>query len=229
VPETCPTLRIVNPDPETKSVIQLGDADDPGTAARRRVAGAARTLVDAIVSSGAPPEVLDEAVAVLEAQAARLEPDGRTSRYDGTGGIRFDGGSNAAVFETHPILGPSNPMAPPLVVEPVDGGAVGSVTYDHRFEGVPGCVQGGFLAAAFDVVLGRSASSAGLPAVTGTLTVRYRLPTPLHTELRFEGKLDRVEGRQVFCSARVFAGDDLTAEADAVFVTVDQSRFRTAP
>ena len=205
----------------------MGDGAEPGTAARRRVAGAARTLIDAIVSSGASPETLDEVVAILETQAARLEPDGRTSRYDGTGGIRFDGGSNAAVFETHPILGPSNPMAPPLVVEPVAGGAVGTVTYDHRFEGVPGCVQGGFLAAAFDVVLGRSASGAGIPAVTGTLTVRYRRPTPLHTTLRFEGTLDRVEGRQVFCTARVFAGDDVTAEADAVFVTVDRSRFRT--
>ncbi len=214
-------------DQHPRSVVEVGDGDDPGTAAQRRVAGAARTLIDAIVSSGASPETLDEIVTILEAQAARLEPDGRTSRYDGTGGIRFDGGSNAAVFETHPILGPSNPMAPPLVVEPVAGGAVGTVTYDHRFEGVPGCVQGGFLAAAFDVVLGRSASGAGIPAVTGTLTVRYRRPTPLHTELRFEGTLDRVEGRQVFCSARVFAGDEVTAKADAVFVTVDQSRFRT--
>jgi acyl-coenzyme A thioesterase PaaI-like protein len=215
------------PDQDPRSVVEIGDGDEPGTAARRRVAGAARTLIDAIVSSSASPEALDDTVSVLEAQAARLEPDGRTSRYDGTDGIRFDGGSNAAVFETHPILGPSNPMAPPLVVEPVDGGAVGTVTYDHRFEGVPGCVQGGFLAAAFDVVLGRSASGAGIPAVTGTLTVRYRRPTPLHTELRFEGTLDRVEGRRVFCTARVFAGDDVTAEADAVFVAVDQSRFRT--
>jgi acyl-coenzyme A thioesterase PaaI-like protein len=209
-----------------RSVVHLGDADDPGTAARRRVAHAARTLIDAIVSSSAEPDVLDGAADALHAQAARLEPDGRASRYDGTGGIRFDGGSNAAVFETHPILGPSNPMAPPLVVEPVDGGAVATVTYDQRFEGVPDCVQGGFLAAAFDVVLGRSASSAGMPAVTGTLTVRYRRPTPLHTELRFEGRLERVEGRQVFCSARVLAGDEVTAEAEAVFVTVDQSRFR---
>ena len=70
------------------------------------------------------------------------------------------------------------------------------------------------------------AARSGQPAVTGTLTVRYRRPTPLHTELRFEGRFDRIVDRQVFCSARAFAGDDLVAEAEAVFVTVDRARFR---
>jgi acyl-coenzyme A thioesterase PaaI-like protein len=208
------------------SVVHVGDPDDQTIAARRRAADAARELFAALVASSADSATLDEAATELSHLAARLEPDGRTSRYDGTDGIRFDGGSNAVVFETHPILGPSSPIAPPVVVVETDQGAAATATYDHRFEGVPGCVQGGFLAAAFDVVLGRSAARAGQPAVTGTLTVRYRRPTPLHTELRFEGQLDRVVDRQLFCSARVFAGDEVTAEAEAVFVTVDRSRFR---
>jgi acyl-coenzyme A thioesterase PaaI-like protein len=178
------------------------------------------------VSSGAPPEILDETARELDRLAVVLEPDGRTSRYDDTGGLDFESGDNSVVFETHPIVGPGNPMAAPVAIEHTDEGVAATATYDQRYEGIPGCVHGGLLAAAFDVVLGGSAARAGHPIVTGTLTVRYRRPTPLHTELRFDGRLERVEGRQVFCSARVRAGDEVTAEAEAVFVAVDRERFR---
>lgn len=66
----------------------------------------------------------------------------------------------------------------------------------------------------------------GLPAMTGTLTIRYRKPTPLHRELRFEGELVKVEGRKVFASGRVYAGDTLTAEAEGIFVTINFDRFK---
>ena len=57
--------------------------------------------------------------------------------------------------------------------------------------------------------------------MTGTLTVRYRRPTPLHRDLRFEGTLDRVEGRKIFTTGRCFDGDDVTAEAEGLFIPVD--------
>lgn len=214
------------PEPQPHAVLGLGDATDPAIAAQRRTADCARALFDALVSTSAPPDVLDSVARDLDRLAVVLEPDGRTSRYHGTEGVRFDGGDNGAVFETHPIVGPGNPLAPPLVIAHTDDGVVATATYDQRFEGTPGCVHGGLLAAAFDVVLGGSAARAGHPVVTGTLTIRYRRPTPLHTELRFDGRLDRVEGRQVFSSATVRAGDEVTAEADAIFVTVDGDRFR---
>jgi acyl-CoA thioesterase FadM len=77
------------------------------------------------------------------------------------------------------------------------------------------------LAAAFDELLGMTQSLSGQPGMTGTLTVRYRRPTPLHHDLRFEGTLERVEGRKIFTRGRCFAGETLTAEAEGLFVRVD--------
>ena len=59
------------------------------------------------------------------------------------------------------------------------------------------------------------------PGMTGTLTIRYRRPTPLHRDLRFEGTLERVEGRKIFTRGRCFDGDTMTAEAEGLFVRVD--------
>jgi acyl-coenzyme A thioesterase PaaI-like protein len=86
-------------------------------------------------------------------------------------------------------------------------------------------VHGGWIAAAFDEVLGFTQSLTGHPGMTGTLTIRYRRPTPLHTELRFRGRVDRVEGRKIFTSATLHAGADLCAESDGIFVRVDFERF----
>jgi acyl-CoA thioesterase FadM len=61
--------------------------------------------------------------------------------------------------------------------------------------------------------------------MTGTLTVRYRKPTPLHTELRLAARVDRVEGRKIFASGGIHAGDLLTAEAEGIFISVDRARF----
>ena len=54
---------------------------------------------------------------------------------------------------------------------------------------VSGADPGLPVAAAFDEVLGFVQSLSGRPGMTGTLTVRYRKPTPLHTELRFDAQL----------------------------------------
>ena len=57
------------------------------------------------------------------------------------------------------------------------------------------------------------------------MTVRYRKPTPLYADLRFEGWVDRVEGRKIFTVGRSLHEGELTAEADAVFITVDFSKI----
>ena len=86
-------------------------------------------------------------------------------------------------------------------------------------------MHGGFVAAAFDEVLGYVQSLGGNPGMTGRLTVHYRKPTPLHTPLIFEAELVRVEGRKIFCAGRVRANGVLTAEAEGLFVSVDRERF----
>jgi acyl-CoA thioesterase FadM len=61
--------------------------------------------------------------------------------------------------------------------------------------------------------------------MTATLTIRYRRPTPLHRDLRFEGVLERVDGRKIFTSGRCYDGETLTAEAEGLFIHVDFQRI----
>lgn len=192
----------------------------------RRLGDAMRSVIDRVVATTAPAEDLASAADQLEAIAASLEryPQGRI--YDGFA-ESANAGAPHAFFEWSPFLGRSNPLAPPISVELVDGRVVGLATFGSAYEGPPGCVHGGYIAAAFDEILGMTQSLAGLPGMTGRLEVRYRKPTPLHSELRFVGELIGVAGRKISTHGELWAGDVPTAEADGLFISVGMAKFTT--
>lgn len=61
--------------------------------------------------------------------------------------------------------------------------------------------------------------------MTGTLTVRYRRPTPLGRPLTFAAYLDRVEGRKIFVRGTLHDADVLCAEAEGIFIAVYFTRL----
>ena len=96
---------------------------------------------------------------------------------------------------------------------------LGWAEYAHQYEGPPGCVHGGFVAAAFDDLLGAAQTLSGIAGFTGTLTIRMIRPTPLLRRIDYEGGVARVEGRKIFAWGRARHGTDLVAEAEGVFVS----------
>ena len=104
---------------------------------------------------------------------------------------------------------------------------IGEVTWGSAYEGPPGCCHGGYVAAAFDDVLGLAQDLAGQSGMTGRLTVHYRRPTPLHQEHRFVARLDRVEGRKIFTTGELYDPDgNVLAEGEGLFIAVDFSKLK---
>lgn len=195
-------------------------------AARRRVGAAMRRVIERLITSDAPEHEIERAAEGLDEFADRLGEHPRRQRYVGFSeaavtdpdapGPFADGGGH---FDFSPLIGPSNPLAPPIEMSSDEEGNVeGRVVFGSAYEGPPGCVHGGYIAAAFDEVLGYAETFSGNPGMTGTLTVRYRTPTPLHTEVVFRAKLDRVEGRKIFVKGSLHAEELLCAESEAVFI-----------
>lgn len=196
----------------------------PHRQSMRRMGDSVRALVERLMATTAPMAALEEAADVVDDLCRRLEayPGGRVPEGFAEAA---NSGDPHAFFDNSPQIGRANPLAPPIVVHVEDELVVGRVRFGSAYEGPPGCVHGGHVAAAFDEVLGMAQSLTGQPGMTGTLTVRYRRPTPLFTELRYEARVERIEGRKIFTVGRSFHGDELTAEADAVFVRIDFERI----
>lgn len=204
----------------------VADEVSPRRAQLRRLADAGRLVIERMASTDAPKAAVEQAAELLEAAAQALDGPGRIRRYDGFAESANAGGDPHAHFDHSPIVGMASPIAAPTQVEITGDDTVEMrVRFGAAYEGPPGSVHGGVVAAMFDELLGMTQSLSGQPGMTGTLTVRYRRPTPLRHDLRFVGTLDRVEGRKIFTTGRCFDGDTLTAEAEGLFIHVDFERL----
>jgi acyl-coenzyme A thioesterase PaaI-like protein len=193
---------------------------------KRRLARAMRLVIERLVPSNAPADELRRAAEGLERYAELLRAHPRLKHFHGYA-ESANAGDVGAFFDQSPMIGLANPLAPPITIGRAgERSAIATVRFGSAYEGPPGCVHGGFVAAAFDEVLGFVQSLGGNPGMTARLTIQYRRPTPLHTELRFEAELERIEGRKIFTRGRVEANGIVTAEAEGLFVSVDRSRFQ---
>jgi acyl-coenzyme A thioesterase PaaI-like protein len=134
------------------------------------------------------------------------------------------------LFPTSPVIGVANPIAPPVhvwAVEGEDGGREirGRVTFDYPYEGPPTCVHGGVIAELFDELLGSANIIADKAGMTGTLTVRYRRPTPLLAPLDLVARHTGTERRKSFAWAGIYHDGELTAEADGIFIGMQPGRM----
>jgi acyl-coenzyme A thioesterase PaaI-like protein len=194
-------------------------ADPPEEGGRRvkhELAEATRRLVEAVALLDPTDGGFEELVDEVEALASRAAAVPSLRRH---GGAAVSPHPNGALTERSGISGRSNPLAPPLRIR-VDGDrTLGAAVYGDAYEGPPGVLHGGFVAAAFDDLLGCAQVASGMAGFTGTLTVRMRRPTPLHTRIEYEAGVTKVSGRRIVCWGRSTADGVLLAEAEGIFVT----------
>jgi acyl-coenzyme A thioesterase PaaI-like protein len=94
--------------------------------------------------------------------------------------------------------GPAHPSGLHVRCFRTDEGIASPIIVPRVYEGPPGAVHGGIVAAYLDEILGGAVASAtGTPAVTGELTVRYVKPVPSETPLLGRGRLVADHGRYV--------------------------------
>jgi acyl-coenzyme A thioesterase PaaI-like protein len=189
-----------------------------------RLSASLRQINEALMDMDATEADLLAAAERAELFAANLETTRKGRQHWGFAESSV-AGSPRGMLDRSPIIGLGNPVAPPLTFEVEGDHVVGRGSFGLQYEGPPGCVHGGFVAAAFDEVLGMAQSLTGKTGMTGTLTVRYRRPTPLHQDLRFVARVDRVEGRKIFASSTLHHGEMLCAESEGIFISTDFELF----
>lgn len=126
--------------------------------------------------------------------------------------------------EIAPLAGQSNVVAPALHMwfDTEAKKSYGKANLNWLYEGPPYCVHGGIVAALFDEFLGCTQILSGKTGATGVLTLKYHLPTPLNTELRFEGEVKSVEGRKITCTGNLYANGKRTVSGEGLFITIPE-------
>lgn len=204
------------PDPRAFGLPVVEQAQIP--AELRSLVARVHDLVDAVANTEVDTDTLAEAAATVEGITGRLNV---ARRQIGTMVQRdLQSGDVEYGTITNIVSGDTNPAAPPLLLERTPEGLRGEVTLNTVYQGPPGLVHGGWIAALLDQAVGSVSAVETTPGLTAKLEVNYRQPTPLFTPLEVTAEVDRVEGRKVFVSGRIRAHGEVTAEATALMVQV---------
>lgn len=194
--------------------------------ARLELAALCRRVIDELASSTADSEAFLAAGELLRDAVGVLEAATHGRPY--AGGEASMAGYQRNLFIDHsPFSGWLNPLAPPMTLTSDGTEVVATVTFGAAYEGPPGHVHGGYVAAAFDEVLGFAQGLSGKPGMTAHLGIDYKSPTPLYLPLRFRGDIERIDGRKIFTRGelRVATDDRLCATATGLFVSMRDDTF----
>ncbi len=122
------------------------------------------------------------------------------------------------------VCGVENPYGLHLsFYEPGPGEVRAEITVPEHYQGYPGVVHGGIVAAMLDEVTGRTFMGDDEPRfmVTARLEIRYRKPVPVGKPLVLRGHAGKDRGRVALATGEIYGADgQLLAEAEMVMAEV---------
>jgi hypothetical protein len=211
-----PDDRVHLPDEAMPSWLLMPGLESPGRAAKHRLVAETRRLIAAVTVVVADDDAAARIDSAADDVAAVVRELHHVPRF--AAGPGDAGGDDARLLERSGISGGSNPLSAPVRLW-LDGPLVrGAAVYGYPYEGPPGCVHGGFVAAAFDDLLGTAQTLSGIAGFTGTLTVRMVAPTPLNKRIDYEAGVTSLEGRKIRVWGRSTHDGEVTAEAEGLFI-----------
>lgn len=133
------------------------------------------------------------------------------------------------------ICGLENPIGLHLHIYEVEQGVVESTYFapDH-FQGYPGVLHGGIVAAILDEISGRAhmGSDPNHPRFmfTAKLEVKYRQNVPIGRQLKIVGKAGKTKSKSAEAWAGIYDAEtnELLAEGNTLLINVPKEQFDTA-
>ncbi|MHB1652838.1 MAG: PaaI family thioesterase [Desulfitobacteriaceae bacterium] len=117
------------------------------------------------------------------------------------------------------VCGPENPIGLHLTYNYSDGEAKAIIVVDEVFAGYPGVAHGGIVTALLDEIMVKTIENLGIWAVTASMEVRFRHPTPVNVPLYLSGGLTKGKSKMFRTEGKLALEDGtILAEASAIFV-----------
>jgi uncharacterized protein (TIGR00369 family) len=99
-----------------------------------------------------------------------------------------------------------------------DGSVFGYFLADPRFEGYSGMVHGGIIATLLDSAMTHCLLKNGIPALTGTLSIRYSLPIRTGTVVKLEARVVNQSHGLFILQGKAFVHGQKMASAEAKYM-----------
>jgi len=127
------------------------------------------------------------------------------------------------------VCGVENPFGLHLnFYEDIPGEVTADIIIPAHFQGYPGVVHGGIVAAMLDEVAGRALMDGGSPRFmfTARLVVRYHKNVLIEQTLKLVGRAGKSRSRTAIASSAIYdSSGELLAEADVLLVDIPAEKY----
>jgi len=212
------------------SDVEPGQGQAPDLAGRLAAAAQVRALAHALSAHDADDEVLAALAEAVAAATRELEAAPRRERILPSFGelvLVSPGSRGRHPMDDRGVAGSANPMAVEFVPRQLEEEAIIDVLFGPAFEGAPGRVHGGMVAAVFDDLMGYALAHVKQPGFTGRICVEYRAPVPTETWVEFRARVRVQEGRKLYVDGEARLDDKVLATADATMILVAPDHWST--
>lgn len=180
------------------------DAPEVDVAALARGLAEARTQLEAHTVDGVP---MQAGLTGIDAFFSEARPPGPP----------FDV-NPADIFPYSPLIGPLNPISPPFRFWSDDDVVRGAGRFGTAYNGPPGGVHGGHIAALMDELLGTTGVIYDVGGFTGNLSVRYESLTPVNADLDCVARVEHQDGRKVTITGELLHDGTVCARGEGLFI-----------
>ena len=179
-----------------------------------RIVDAVRALNTKVVRLSGPVEDLVAAADRIEALTRSLDPITQTRAIE-TFHFDFDPREPNRVMPFNPASGAMNPVAPKVEMRLEDDRLVAEFAFPSNYESAPDTVQGGMVAAFYDQLLAFAVMARGRTGPTLWVRVSYLKRTPIEKPLKFEARVEELDGDTFTVRGACYHGDTKVSEAEA--------------
>jgi hypothetical protein len=205
--------------------------EEPDFDALSAAVSSVRRLTTHLRKTTADPALLAEVTRDVSTLADKLAPFDHEGPFaqrrlfvgEGMEGMQRDTDDPKMYFKYSPIIGPLNPVAPPVDFRLVGREIHAIHTFEPQYNGPPASVHGGVIALVFDELLGSLGAMLDIGGFTGTLEIIYRSLTPLQQPIRMRSWVDGEEGVKIFIKGEMYTTDArgeerLCSQANGIFI-----------
>lgn len=100
----------------------------------------------------------------------------------------------------------------------------GRVWFGYKTAGPPGHVHGGCQAAILDEMMGSTGWHFGHPVVAAKIDVNFLEMIPYENCYELLGRIEKIENRKIFISAKLFLGDKVYAHSTGLFISLTEDQ-----
>ena len=188
---------------------------------RRRMAQLLRDVINKVARMQATDAEMAEYVAALEVLSEQVSEHDKFDSFEVFTHLYEGEASREELFldiDSAVLIGKASPIGFPMEFHASSDKITGAATVPVAFQGPPGRVHGGIVAAIFDVLLSRTQLLCEFLGFTADLQISYKSAVPLNAPLKMEAWVEKVDERKLINAGQIIVDGKVCATARGLWI-----------